>query len=159
MTDSSSASVTVTIAAPAEELYDLVTDVANMGRLSPECTGGSWLDGATGPAAGARFKGTNKRGFVRWSTRCTVVAAERGREFTFETPDSGARWSYRFEPDGDVTHVTEAREMYMERPRLASFFATLLLGGTDSHDREMNAGLRATLERLKALAEGGATPT
>lgn len=153
MTDGSSATASLTISASPQELYDLVTDVANMGRLSPECTGGTWLDGASGPAVGARFKGTNRRGWVRWSTVSTVVAAEPGREFTFETKDSGARWSYRFQPDHDGTLVTESREMYTERPLLATFFSKLLLGGTQSHDREMDAGLRSTLERLKALAE------
>ena len=77
------------IAASPQRIYDLVTDVAGMGRLSPECTGGRWLDGATGPAVGARFKGSNKRGFVRWSTTNTVVAAEPGVVFSFETGDSG----------------------------------------------------------------------
>ena len=153
MPASPSATASLTIAAPADELYGIVTDIANMGRLSPECTGGRWLDGATGPVAGARFKGTNRRGWVRWTTTCTVMAAEPGREFTFETPDSGARWSYRFEPDGDGTRVTESREMYMERPKVAAWFSRLLLGGTDAHDQEMNDGLRATLERLKAVAE------
>ena len=152
------ASASLTISASAQELYDLVSDVANMGRLSPECTGGKWLDGATGPAVGARFKGSNKRGIVRWSTTCTVVVAEPGKEFTFETPDSGARWSYRFEPDGDGTVVTESREMFRDRPAIATWFSKLLLGGTERHDQEMNDGLAATLARLKVVAEGGAVP-
>src|SRR3546814_5728159 len=58
---SSGDSVTVRIAAPPERIYAIVTDIENMGRLSPECTGGRWLAGATGPRVGARFKGTNKR--------------------------------------------------------------------------------------------------
>lgn len=94
------ASASVRIEASAEDLYDLVTDVAGMGRFSTECIGGDWLDGATGPAIGARFRGRNRRGWVRWSTVNRVVAAERGVEFAFETDGSGARWTYRFEPDG-----------------------------------------------------------
>ncbi len=156
MPASPTAEASLTIAAPAADLYGIVTDIAHMGRISPECTGGRWLDGATGPEPGARFKGTNRRGWVRWTTTCTVVAAEPGREFTFETPDSGARWSYRFEPDGTGTRVTESREMYAERPRLAAWFSKLLLGGTDSHDQEMNDSLLATLQRLKSVAESGA---
>jgi uncharacterized protein YndB with AHSA1/START domain len=150
----SPAAASVTIAAPADALYDLVTDVANMGRLSPECTGGKWLDGATGPAVGARFKGTNKRGMIRWSTVNRVVAAERGTVFSFETDGSGARWTYRFEPQEGATVVTESREMFKERPKSAAFFARFLLGGTAAHDQEMDDGLQATLDRLKAVAEG-----
>jgi len=149
----SPASASVTVRASADALYDLVTDVANMGRLSPECTGGKWLDGATGPVVGARFRGTNKRGIVRWSTVNRVVAAERGVEFSFETDGSGARWTYRFEAQDDHTVVTESREMFKERPKSATFFSRFLLGGTEAHDQEMNAGLQATLERLKAVAE------
>jgi len=47
--------VSIPVAAPPERLYDLITDVTQMGRWSPECTGGKWLGGAAGPAAGARF--------------------------------------------------------------------------------------------------------
>src|SRR3546814_20760910 len=52
---SSGDSVTVRIAAPPERIYAIVTDIENMGRLSPECTGGRWLAGATGPRVGARL--------------------------------------------------------------------------------------------------------
>jgi uncharacterized protein YndB with AHSA1/START domain len=141
------------IAASPQRIYDLVTDVAGMGRLSPECTGGRWLDDAAGPAVGARFKGTNKRGFVRWSTTNTVVAAEPGVVFSFETKDSGTRWTYRMEADGDGTIVTESREAFRERPPLARFFSKLLLGGVEEHDTEMRDGMAATLGRLKDLAE------
>ncbi len=142
------------VAAPAEDLYAIVTDVANMGRLSPECTGGTWLGGATGPAEGARFKGHNKRGFVRWSTTNTVVAADPGKEFAFETKQSATRWRYRFEPDGDATMVTESREATGPRPLVAKIAATLMMGGVEGHEGEMRQGMLATLDRLKSVAEG-----
>lgn len=148
--------VTLRIAASPERVYDIVSDVTQMGRLSPECTGGRWLGGAGGPAVGARFKGTNRRGWVRWSTTNTVVAAAPGREFAFETKESGTRWSYRLEPDGDGTLVTESRAPWRDRPVTARMAARLFLGGVDEHDEEMRAGLRATLERLKAVAEAPA---
>ena len=146
-------SVSLRIEASPSSLYELVSEPANMGRLSPECTGGRWLDGATGPAVGARFKGTNKRGFVRWSTKSTVVAADPGREFAFQVGDSGVRWTYRFEPDGTGTIVTESRAMTQPYPFIARAFTTVLLGGVDGHTAELRAGMAATLERLKALAE------
>jgi uncharacterized protein YndB with AHSA1/START domain len=145
--------VTLRIAAPAERIYAIVTDIAQMGRLSPECTGGQWLDGATGPAVGAVFKGTNKRGAARWSTKNRVVAATPGEEFAFDTKQSGTRWSYRMEADGDGTLVTESRAAFKPRPLSARVFSKLLLGGVAEHDQEMRDGMRATLERLKAIAE------
>jgi uncharacterized protein YndB with AHSA1/START domain len=147
--------VSIRIEAAPERVYDIVTDIAQMGRLSPECIGGKWLDGATGPAVGARFKGSNKRGFARWSTTNKVVEAEPGKAFSFETQQSAARWTYRMQPDGTGTLVTESREMYKERPLVAKVFAGLLLGGVDDHDDELRNGMRQTLERLKAIAEKG----
>jgi uncharacterized protein YndB with AHSA1/START domain len=145
--------VSLRIEAPPEAVYAIVTDITQMGRLSPECTGGRWLDDATGPVVGARFKGTNKRGFARWSSTNRVVEAEPGRVFSFETNESGTRWTYRMEPDGSGTVVTESRAAFKDRPVLAKVFSTLLLGGIDSHDDEMRDGMRQTLERLKVVAE------
>src|SRR3546814_21023963 len=113
-------SVTVRIAAPPERIYAIVTDIENMGRLSPECTGGRWLAGATGPRVGARFKGTNKRGLMRWSTTNLVVDAAPDSRFAFETKQSGARWRYVLEPDGYGTLVTHTRHMSPHRQRSPS---------------------------------------
>jgi len=146
--------VSVVIAAPADRLYDIVSDVTKMGRLSPECTGGKWLGKAAGPAVDAKFKGRNRRGPILWSTTNRVVAANRGREFAFETAQSGARWRYRFEPTDDgTTTVTESHEMFRRRPLVAWVFANLLLGGAKDHDDEVRAGMRTSLERLKQVAE------
>jgi hypothetical protein len=152
-TSRSADTVTLHIAATPEHLYGIVSDVTQMGRLSPECTGGRWLGSASGPVVGARFKGTNKRGWVRWSTTNEVVAAEPGREFGFETKQSGTRWSYSFERDGDGTLVTESRAAWRDRPLTAKVASRLFLGGLDEHEDEMREGMRATLERLKAVAE------
>src|SRR5207237_592649 len=54
-------SVTVHMAAPPERIWDLVSDVTKIGRYSPETFEAEWLDGATGPAVGARFRGHVKR--------------------------------------------------------------------------------------------------
>ena len=56
------------IAAPAEKVWALVTDLPRMGEWSPENAGGKWVKGATGPALGSVFQGNNKNGFRRWST-------------------------------------------------------------------------------------------
>jgi hypothetical protein len=144
----------VRIAAPADRIYGIVTDIANMGRLSPECVGGSWLGGASAPAVGAVFKGRNQRGIARWSTKNRVVEADPGRAFAFETQQSGVRWRYAFEADGDGTLVTESRAEFKDRPLIAKVFTMLALGGTEDHEEELREGMRQTLERLKAVAEG-----
>lgn len=146
-------SVSLRIEASPEVLYGIISDPTRMGELSPECIGGHWLDGATAPAVGARFTGKNKRGIVRWSTTSTVVEADPGRAFAFETGDSGIRWSYRFEADGTGTTVTESRGAAKPYPFIAKAFTTVLLGGVEKHTEELREGMRATLARLKDVAE------
>ena len=95
-----------TIRAEAAELYDLVSDLPRMGEWSPENTGGAWVNGAEGPVVGARFKGSNRKGWARWSTDVVVTVAEPGERFSFDVtrgPVRIANWDYRFEQDGGKT--------------------------------------------------------
>ena len=54
-------SVTIHMSAPPEQVWDLVSDVTRIGSYSPETFEAEWIDGATGPAVGARFRGHVKR--------------------------------------------------------------------------------------------------
>lgn len=144
--------VELRIAAPPERVYDLVADVTRMGRFSPECTGGRWLGGATGPAVGARFRGSNRRGLVRWWTTCEITKAERGRALEWQVRESGMRWGYRFEPDGGGTLVTEYREATRPAPLVVRLIQRSGILGRD-RDRLVVDGMRETLQRLKAAAE------
>ena len=88
------------IAAPAEKVWALVSDLPRMGEWSPENAGGKSIKGATGPALGAVFQGTNKNGVRRWSTTATVIACEPSRAFEFAVtsgPLAVASWRYEFE--------------------------------------------------------------
>lgn len=149
-------SATVQIHAPADALWDLITDIGRTGEWSPESAGGVWLDGARGPAVGARFRGTNRRGRVTWSTTCEVVAADRGREYSFVT-GSAARpetlWRYRLEPDGPGTRVTQSFELVKPLSRLARLVIRLTLGVTD-RQADLPDNVRASLTNLKRVAEG-----
>ena len=146
-------SATARIAAPADHLYGLVSDVARMGEWSPENVGGRWIGGATAPAVGARFRGSNRRGWRRWSTTCTVVAAEPGRTFAFDVAFAGipaSRWTYEFRPDGEATVVTET--WTDRRPRWFALLAGATMGIDDirAHNRE---NIKVTLANLTAAAE------
>ena len=143
------------VEAPPDVLYDLVADVTRTPEISPDVVRCEWLDGATGPAVGAKFKGSNKRGFIRSSTTNTVEEAEVDRAFSFVTKDSATRWTYRLEPDGEGTRLTESRAPAGDYPALARFFTRFLLGGVEGHTEELRDGMRRTLERVKAIAEGG----
>ena len=99
-------SESIIVACSAEALYDMVSDVTRMGEWSPICTGG-WWDEGNGPTAGAWFSGRNEVPGRTWETRSLVLAAERGREFTFAVGGAWARWSYTFTPVDEGTRLTE----------------------------------------------------
>jgi uncharacterized protein YndB with AHSA1/START domain len=148
--------VTVRIDAPAREVWELVSDVTRVGEFSPETFEAQWLDGVAGPRAGARFRGhvrRNGRGPVYW-TLCTVVACEPEREFAFTVGGPGGAtivtWRYRLTEAPGGTDVTEAFEM-------AAMPVTRLYWALAGHWRMRTnlAGMRRTLEKMKAVAEGG----
>ena len=136
-------------------LYDAVSDVRHMGEWSPECKHCEWIDGAVGPTVGARFKGSNRRGLVRWSTKPRVVVADHGHEFAFVTGHRGrdmTKWTYRFEPAVGGTNVTESFEMLRDMPwyyRMADRF----LMGVKDRSADLVSNMEATLQRLRAATE------
>ena len=144
--------VSIHVEASPDEIYGLVSDVTRVGEWSPECQRCAWLGGATGPAPGARFKGWNRRGLMRWTTTCTVVTAEPGREFAFEVDRSRMRWGYRMAADGEGCTVTEYREHLGD---VSPLIKLVQLSGLLGRDRErlMVEGMTQTLERVKAIAE------
>jgi hypothetical protein len=146
-------SVTVHMEAPAEEIWRLVSDVRNTGRFSPETFEAEWLDGATSPAVGVRFRGHVKRneiGPVYWTT-CRITACEPGRVFGFhvlvgDTPVNN--WHYRFDPASSGTDVTESfwvKNYGMPR------FVQFLLG--ELRRRRNIRDMTTTLERIRAVVE------
>lgn len=150
-------SVTENIAATPEAVYALVSDVTRMKKWSPETTSCRWLDGATGPAVGARFRGTNRIGWRKWATICTVTEAEPGKAFAFDVgygPMTVAQWRYGFEPSGEGTVVTESWRD--RRPAWFRLVYPVLVGVSDraEHNRR---GMAATLRALRSAAEHSGT--
>ena len=147
------ASVTVSMAASPQQVWDLVSDVRNTGRFSPETFEAEWLGGATGPELGAKFRGhvrRNEIGPVYWTT-CRVTACEPGREFGFEVLIGDRpvnNWHYRFEPSATGTDVTES--FFMNEGVFTTLFG--LLGGQLRRRRNVR-DMRKTLERIKAVVE------
>jgi len=147
-------SVTVHMAAPPDKIWDLVSDVTKIGRYSPETFEAEWLEGATGPAVGAKFRGHVKRngiGPIYWTT-CTVTTCEPGKEFAFGVGTSDKPlniWSYRLEPSGDGTDVTESFQLRESNVGLRVYWT---LWGW-SRGRVNRNGMRTTLERIKAEVE------
>jgi hypothetical protein len=138
------------IAAPADQLWTMVSDLPRMGQWSPENEGGRWVSGE-GPIVGSVFRGRNKNGLRRWSTTVRVVEAEPGRSFEIAVTFTGlpvANWRYEFEDTPSGCRVTEswrdnraAWQRVMGRP---------MGDHSEAHTRRQMA---TTLANLAAAAE------
>jgi uncharacterized protein YndB with AHSA1/START domain len=150
--------VSVTVHAPPERVYALVSDIRRMGEWSPECYRCEWVDGADAATVGARFRGHNRRYLLRWSNTPEVIAAEPGREFAFRRVAPGAGeviWRYTLVPQGTDTVLTESYRVV--RPSGVPVRVMLfLLARVRDRRAELRADMTQTLNRLKAAAEARA---
>lgn len=146
---------TVTIQREPRAVFQAVTDISRMGEWSPECTGCSWLDGATGPAVGAKFQGKNRARIgpvtvKKWTTTSEVTKFVQDQEFEFVTDDF-THWRYEFiEIDGS-TRLTES---FRHEPYEG--FSRFLYETLTNRRKTMIAGMQTTLETVKAILEGRA---
>ncbi len=139
---------TIHINAAPDDVYALVSDITRMGEWSPETVACEWVDGATGPAVGAKFKGTNKLGPVRWSTTPTVTDAVPGKSFVFST--GSTEWRYSFIAADEGTSVTESFTV-------TSNLTKLYTGIAPGRVNKMKQGMMETLTRIKQAAEASAS--
>lgn len=171
--DGPTARVEISIDAPPEQVWELISDIGLPARLSPELQETFWLDGATGPAVGARFEGRNAHEMVgEWRTQARVelfdapkafawsVAAMDGR-FGGEAPSFDhpvATWRFELESrdGGRGTLLRQTARMGPARSGVNVFI-------DQAPDREeelvairlaqLHTNIEATLRGVKTLAE------
>ena len=146
---------TVVNRAPAE-VWAAVCDIARMGDYSPECIGGRWIGGASGPGVGASFEGDNElkvagRTLKKWTTTSVVSASEPGKTFEFVS-ENYTTWRYELEAVGETTRVTES--FSFEAKGWQGFLYEKVL----RRSKAMVKGMTRTLERLKATLEAPTSP-
>src|SRR5262245_61364469 len=96
--------VSILIEAPVEAVYRLVSDPIRMAEWSPECVRCRWVGDARCADVGARFRGTSRNGWRRWTTTSTITEVRDSELFAWEVSYYGqpvARWEYRVEPTDD----------------------------------------------------------
>ncbi|WP_299538145.1 SRPBCC family protein [uncultured Streptomyces sp.] len=165
MPRTTSVSDSIVVGASPATVYARVSDPTEMGRWSPENRGATVRGERSAAHVGMVFDGRNKRGPLRWTTKCTVTAAEPGERFAFRVHAIGLRrpllrgpiatWEYRFEATGDgATLVTETwtddRRAWPDP--LANAFDRVATRG-QTFARFQRGNIRRTLERLKAVLE------
>jgi uncharacterized protein YndB with AHSA1/START domain len=148
--------VQVHVDAPAQRVWALLSNLERMGEWSPECYRVAWEGGASSPAVpGARFRGWNRYGRLKWSTACQVKTAVPDKELSWSTLTRGKEmvtWSFRIEPsDGGVDLVESFEVRWL--PLSARLAEDYLMA---DRDRRREQAMRQTLERIKTLAEAEA---
>jgi uncharacterized protein YndB with AHSA1/START domain len=161
MSDLPCVEVSLTVAAPPERVWSLVTDVTRVGDWGGECVAAHWEEQG-GPAVGARFRGKQVRGDRTWETSSVVTEAQPGVSFGWAVEDpanAAATWRYELAPDGSGRTVVRYRAVMgpgpsgltaviARRPELEERFIAERL---KEHERNM----MATLEAIKRVAEQG----
>lgn len=146
----------VTVNASAQDLYDIVSDIARTGEWSPVCTSCWWDDEASAGTKGAWFTGRNVLPERTWDTRSLVVVADPGREFAWVVGGTYVRWGYTLTPVDSGTVLTEMWELLPEG--IAMFEEK---HGDEAAariaDRTQQAldGIPKTLAAIKRIAESG----
>jgi iron-sulfur cluster repair protein YtfE (RIC family) len=143
-------STAVVVDADIEAVWDVVRDPTRVGEWSHECVDGKWVGDAAEARPGARFRGRNKQGMVRWGRLCEVVSAEP-YELVWRTvptklyPDS-TEWAIRLARiDGGTT--IEQTFQVVKGSKLEPVYATVL----PAH-RDRTEALKQDLERIGAVA-------
>jgi uncharacterized protein YndB with AHSA1/START domain len=153
------------IAVRPELVWDLVADVTQVGRWSPECIRAAWIGEPGQPRPGARFTGRNRfpNGF-EYEVTCVVTEADRPRAFGWVVlDDSGdparpsSSWRYQIDPlPGRGSKVRQRfthgpgtsylRETAVKAPNRA---AEIIAARRDW----LRANMIATLRAMKTVAE------
>lgn len=139
----------ITVDATPAEVWAALTDLDRMRDWSPELVRMIPLKRG-GLREGQWYLGINRRKWVFWPTRSVVTAFDPGRVLAWDTRTSGVRWVFELAPDGNGTKILQRRPVPKRLTVMSNVFATLLLGGSESHADELEAGMHETLSRLKA---------
>jgi hypothetical protein len=143
-------STSVVVDADIDDVWAVVRDPTRVGEWSHECVDGEWLGDATAARPGARFRGRNRQGLIRWGRVCEIVEAEQyGLVWrTVPTrlfPDS-TEWAIRLARVDGGTRIEQAFRV-VTGTKLEPIYATVL----PAH-RDRTAALTGDLERIGTLA-------
>lgn len=165
--------VTEVVDAPVPAVWSLVTDIGLPARFSPEFQGAEWLDGATGPAVGARFLGRNVHPVAgTWQTICTIVDYEPRQRIEYvvtgppgsglEGPHPAATWRFELEPGQEAG----LRLRYWARIGPGRSLLSRVIDADPAGERrivaarlaELRGNMTTTVRGIKDIAERQARP-
>jgi uncharacterized protein YndB with AHSA1/START domain len=109
--DTPTVEVETWVDAPPERVWAEVSDVTRMPSMSPELQKVEWLDGAAGPALGARFEGHSSHPSLgEWHVTSSVVECAEPSVFGWvvgDPADPAASWRFTLEPAEGGTRLRQ----------------------------------------------------
>jgi uncharacterized protein YndB with AHSA1/START domain len=132
-------SATMHMDASAQSVWQLISDVTQIGRFSPETFEARWLDDVTGPTVGAKFRGhvkRNEKGPIYW-THCTVTECQPGETFASRVksrplglpiaPSNTVQVTWRYDISPSVSGGVDVTESFELRdiPRMRLYWRAL----------------------------------
>ncbi len=148
------------IAAPPRRVWDLVSDIGLMPKVSSELRSVEWLDGATGPAVGARFIGRSAHESLgSWETISTIVEYVAPQRFAWAVGDPeypSSVWRFSISPKDEGSVLEQWTQMGPARSGLS--FAIDAMPDKEQKIvfvrlREFETGMRGNLAEIKSLLE------
>lgn len=139
-----------TINAPVAKVWELVSNLKNMPRWSPQCR----VMKTFGPLQpGARTINLNRRKFLMWPTTSRIIEVVPEKKLAFRVNENNTVWSYELEPTETGTRLVETRHAENGVKPVSTMLVNAVMGGVPSFERELVEGMNETLARIKAAAE------
>lgn len=149
--------VATDVDATPEDVWPYVIDINTSAKFQDEFQEAEWID--AGPALGAQFRGTNRRGDREWETTSTIVEYDPNRRFTWAVGDTNrplATWSMRIDPLEQGSRLTFYRNLGPGDSGLTAAIARrpereeeIVAYRQETHRRHMTA----VIEGIKSLVE------
>lgn len=144
--------------APVESVWRVVADVTRTGEWSHECHRVTWLGGVTAAAPGARFRGRNRSGWLRWGRTCEILTVDPPHQITWRTIATplfhdSSNWCISLEPADGGTQIVQTFHL-AKCPRWWEWIVTRVNPG----HTDRTAALTDDLHRLAATAAADVTP-
>ena len=154
-TDVAPIEASIEIAASPAAVWELVSDLRNMPRWSPQCRKTIVRGGAM--QQGAKLININRRGLLFWPTQAMVTEFVPEQKIAFKIRENWTIWSFTLTPTADGgTRVVQRREAPKGISDVSLRLTKAVLGGVEEFTSELEQGMNQTLGRIKADAEHAA---
>jgi len=152
LTDVAPIEASIEIAAPPAQVWELVSDLSNMSRWSPQVFKTFVRGGET--RQGAKMININRKGLLVWPTQAMVTTFEPGQKIAFRIRENWTIWSFTLGPTADGgTRIVQRREAPKGISDVSVRLTKAVLGGVDDFTADLVKGMNQTLARIKTDAE------